>query len=159
MILDRLVEAADHLSTSPSGQCCSRTCGPWSGGVPRGPRVPGRARRAGGRRARAGVVAVRPRSHDRGDDFVAMPDGSHSCAGRESALRCRLRAHRRGPARLERELATRWARDAKRFRGGARPRDMLRSGRVRAGAGPVRQPRPPWCRLDGQSARAHGDPR
>ena len=67
-----------------------------------------------------------------GDDFVAMPDGSQ-LRRTESAFRRADSAHiAAAPARLEHELATRWARDAKRFPREARTlRDMLRSGRVR----------------------------
>ncbi|KIC67033.1 ATP-binding protein [Kocuria rhizophila] len=67
-----------------------------------------------------------------GDDFVAMPDGSQ-LRRTESAFRRADSAHiAAAPARLEHELATRWARDAKRFPREARTlRDMLRSGRAR----------------------------
>ena len=67
-----------------------------------------------------------------GDDFVAMPDGSQ-LRRTESAFRRADSAHiAAAPARLEHELATRWARDAERFPREARTlRDMLRSGRVR----------------------------
>ena len=67
-----------------------------------------------------------------GDDFVAMPDGSRLRAT-ESAFRRADSAHiASAPARLEHALATRWARDARRFPREARElRDMLRGGRVR----------------------------
>ncbi|MDO4918748.1 hypothetical protein [Kocuria sp.] len=67
-----------------------------------------------------------------GDDFVAMPDGSRLRAA-ESAFRRADSAHiASAPARLEHELATRWARDSRRFpREAHQLRDMLRAGRVR----------------------------
>lgn len=66
-----------------------------------------------------------------GDDFVAMPDGSE-LRRTESAFRRADSAHvAAAPARLEHELATRWARDARRFpREAVALRDMLRSGHV-----------------------------